>query len=100
MSHVFHSHLNKSVKSDDITPAGFSDLKVMTDCFWFSAAVDTTSIEDQILDNQANLHSSPSQDVAEMMAQIRNEEELERLKLIKAMRAMKSKAALKKPPKK
>ncbi|XP_020612744.1 uncharacterized protein LOC110051107 [Orbicella faveolata] len=55
--------------------------------------VDTTMVEDQILDNAANLHSSPMQDVAERMEKIRKEEELERKKLIKAM---KSKSAPKK----
>ena len=50
-------------------------------------------VEDQILDNAANLHSSPMQDVAERMEKIRKEEDLERKKLIKAM---KSKSARKK----
>ena len=53
----------------------------------FSAAVDSTMVEDQILDNAANLHSSPMQDVAERMEKIRREEELERKKLIKAMKS-------------
>lgn len=66
---------------------------------FFSTAVDTTTVEDQILDNGANLHSSPNADVAEKMEEMRMEEELERMKLLKAMRAMKSKAALKKTPK-
>ena len=63
-------------------------------------AVDTTSVEDQIVDNNANLHSSPLQDVAENMAEIRREDELEKLKLMKAMKEMKSKPTIKKPPKK
>lgn len=63
-------------------------------------AVDATSVEDQIVDNNANLHSSPLQDVAENMAEIRLEEELEKLKLMKAMKEMKSKPTVKKPPKK
>ena len=62
----------------------------------FSAAVDSTMVEDQILDNAANLHSSPMQDVAERMEKIRREEELERKKLIKAT---KSKSARKKATK-
>ncbi|KAJ7371361.1 hypothetical protein OS493_026477 [Desmophyllum pertusum] len=49
--------------------------------------VDTTSVEDQILDNSANLHSSPIQDIAERMEAIRTEEELERQKLMKAMKS-------------
>ena len=61
--------------------------------FNFSTAVDTTMVEDQIFDNAANLHSSPMQDVAERMEKIRKEEDLERKKLIKAM---KSKSARKK----
>lgn len=44
-------------------------------------------VEDQILDNAANLHSSPMQDVAERMEKIRKEEELERKKLIKAIKS-------------
>lgn len=63
-------------------------------------AVDTTSVEDQIVDNNANLHSSPLRDVAENMAEIRREEELEKLNLMKAMKDMKSKPTVKKPPKK
>ena len=52
------------------------------------------------MDNNANLHSSPIQDVAERMTEIRREEELEKLKLMKAMKEMKSKPTIKKPPKK
>lgn len=44
-------------------------------------------VEDQILDNAANLHSSPMQDVAERMEKIRKEEELERKILIKALKS-------------
>lgn len=44
-------------------------------------------VEDKILDNAANLHSSPMQDVAERMEKIRKEEELERKKLIKAIKS-------------
>ena len=54
---------------------------------YLPAAVDTTMVEDQILDNAANLHSSPMQDVAERMEKIRKEEELERMKLTKAMKS-------------
>ena len=50
-------------------------------------------VEDQILDNAANLHSSPIQDVAERMEEIRKETELEKQKLMKAMKS-------KPPPKK
>lgn len=44
-------------------------------------------VEDQILDNAANLRSSPVQDVAERMDKIRKEEELDREKLIKAVKS-------------
>jgi len=44
-------------------------------------------VEDQILDNAANLHSSPMQDVAERMEKIRKEEKSERKKLVKAMKS-------------
>lgn len=57
------------------------------------AAVDVTNVEDQILDNSANLHSSPIEDVAHKMEEIREETELERQKL---MEAMKLKSAKKK----
>lgn len=50
------------------------------------AAVDVTNVEDQILDNSANLHSSPSEDVADKMEEIRKETELERQKLMEAMK--------------
>lgn len=53
-------------------------------------------VEDQILDNAANLHSSPKEDVAERMEKITKEAELERQKL---MKAMKSKSAPKKATK-
>lgn len=43
-------------------------------------------MEDQILDNSANLHSSPSEDVADKMEEIRKETELERQKLMEAMK--------------
>ena len=62
--------------------------------------MDSTTVEDQILDNTANLHSSPSEDVTEKMEEIRKEEDLERLKLLKAMKAMKTKPTLKKPSQK
>lgn len=68
--------------------------------FSLPIAVDITSVEDQIVDNNANLHSSPIQDVTERMTEIRREEELEKLKLMKAMKEMKSKPTIKKPPKK
>ncbi|XP_022788483.1 uncharacterized protein LOC111328345 isoform X2 [Stylophora pistillata] len=48
--------------------------------------VDVTNVEDQILDNSANLHSSPSEDVADKMEEIRKETELERQKLMEAMK--------------
>lgn len=51
------------------------------------------------MDNEANLHSSPNADVAEKLAEMSQEEELERMKLIKAMKTMKSKSMFKKPPK-
>lgn len=50
-------------------------------------------MEDQILDNSANSHSSPIEDVAHKMEEIREETELERQKL---MEAMKLKSAKKK----
>ncbi|XP_078375809.1 uncharacterized protein LOC144659256, partial [Oculina patagonica] len=59
--------------------------------------IDTTMVEDQILDNTGNLHSSPMEDVAERMEEIRKETELERQKLIKAMKSKSTSKKVTKP---
>lgn len=70
--------------------------RVLTDFLLSPAAVDVTNVEDQILDNSANLHSSPIEDVAHKMEEIREETELERQKLMKAMKLKSAKKKVQK----